>query len=106
MGVEQWYRVRTFDGGRVTQRSQMEFEMGLPGRMQLDIYEKTIHDNEAQIENLKSENENNRKKITSLEHDINAASDKLTQTESDFGATYQALLSQIQDDVKNIESHL
>lgn len=45
MGVEQWYRVRTFDGGRVTQRSQMEFEMGLPNRMQLDIYEKAIHDN-------------------------------------------------------------
>ena len=45
MGVEQWYRVRTFDGGRVTQRSQMEFELGLPHRMQLDIYEKTIHDN-------------------------------------------------------------
>jgi len=46
MGVEEWYRVRTFDGGRVTQRSQTEFEMGLPYRMQLDIYEKTIHDNE------------------------------------------------------------
>ena len=45
MGLEQWYRVRTYDGGRVTQRSQMEFEMGLPYRMQLDIYEKTIHDN-------------------------------------------------------------
>lgn len=45
MGVEEWYRVRTYDGGRVTQRSQTEFEMGLPYRMQLDIYEKTIHDN-------------------------------------------------------------
>ena len=45
MGVEQWYRVRTFDGGRVTQRSQTEFEIGLPNRMQLDIYEKAIHDN-------------------------------------------------------------
>ena len=45
MGVEQWYRVRTYDGGRVTQRSQTEFEMGLPYRMQLDIYEKAIHDN-------------------------------------------------------------
>ncbi len=45
MGVEQWYRARTFDGGRVTQRSQTEFEIGLPFRMQLDIYEKAIHDN-------------------------------------------------------------
>ena len=46
MGLEQWYRVRTYDGGRVTQRSQTEFELGLPYRMQLDIYEKAIHDNE------------------------------------------------------------
>jgi hypothetical protein len=46
MGVEEWYRVRTYEGGRVTQRSQTEFEMGLPFRMQLDLYEKAIHDNE------------------------------------------------------------
>jgi hypothetical protein len=46
MGFEQWYRVRTYDSGRVTQRSQTEFEIGLPYRMQLDIYENLIHDNE------------------------------------------------------------
>ncbi len=46
IGVEEWYRVRTYDGGRVTQRSQTEIEMGLPYRMQLDIYEKAIYDNE------------------------------------------------------------
>jgi hypothetical protein len=45
IGVEQWYRVRTYDGGRVTQRSITEFEMGLPYRMQLDVYEKAIFDN-------------------------------------------------------------
>ena len=45
MGVEQWYRARTYDGGRVTQRLQSEFEMGLPFRMQLDVYEKVAHDN-------------------------------------------------------------
>lgn len=46
IGFEQWYRARTFDSGRVTQRSQTEFEIGLPYRMQLDIYENLIHDNE------------------------------------------------------------
>ncbi len=45
VGLEEWYRVRTYDGGRVTQRSQTEIEVGLPYRMQLDIYEKAIHDN-------------------------------------------------------------
>lgn len=45
MGFEQWYRARTFSGGKVTQRSQTEFEIGLPYRMQLDLYENVIHDN-------------------------------------------------------------
>lgn len=45
MGIEEWYRVRTYDGGRVTQRFQQEFEIGLPYRMQLDLYEKVAHDN-------------------------------------------------------------
>ena len=45
IGIEQWYRVRTFDGGDVTQRSQTEIEIGLPYRMQFDLYEKVILDN-------------------------------------------------------------
>ncbi len=46
MGVEEWWRVRTYDGGRVTNRFQQEFEIGLPYRMQLDLYDKYIHDNQ------------------------------------------------------------
>ncbi len=46
MGIEEWYRVRTYEGGRVTQRFQQEFEIGLPYRMQLDLYEKVINDNQ------------------------------------------------------------
>src|SRR5687768_13063866 len=68
--------------------------------------EQTIHDKQAEIEKLKADIENHRKHIGTLEQDINAASDKLAQTASDFAATYQALLGQIQEDVKNIESHL
>jgi hypothetical protein len=45
IGVEQWYRVRTFDGGNVTQRSQTEIEIGLPYRMQFDLYENVLLDN-------------------------------------------------------------
>lgn len=68
--------------------------------------EKSIQENEAEIEKRKTDIESHRKQITTLEQEINTASEKLAQTASDFGATYQALLSQIQDDVKNIESHL
>ncbi len=68
--------------------------------------EKSIQENEAEIEKLKTDIEDHKKQIATLESEINTASDKLAQTASDFGATYQALVKQIQDDVSNIESHL
>jgi septal ring factor EnvC (AmiA/AmiB activator) len=68
--------------------------------------EQTIQQKEAEIEKLKSDLEEHKKQIGNLEKEINAASDKLTQTASDFEATYRALLQQIENDVKNIESHL
>ncbi len=68
--------------------------------------EQTIQDKQAQIEKLKLDLEEHRKQIGTLENEINSASDKLGQTANDFAATYQALLGQIQTDVKNIESHL
>lgn len=45
VGVAEWYRLRTYDDGRVTQRLTQEIEIGLPYRMQLDFYEKVLHDN-------------------------------------------------------------
>lgn len=68
--------------------------------------EETIRDKQAEIEKLKAEMDNHRKQIGNLEQEINAASEKLVQTANDFEATYQALRGQIQEDVKNIESHL
>ncbi len=47
MGVEEWWRTQFFDGGKVTQRLKNEFEIGLPYRMQLDIYENLTHVNDG-----------------------------------------------------------
>lgn len=44
IGVETWYRTRFYDGDRVTHRIQQEVEIGLPYRMQLDLYEKVFRD--------------------------------------------------------------
>jgi hypothetical protein len=44
-GAEEWWRTRFYDGGHVTQRLQNEIELGLPHRMQLDLYENILHDN-------------------------------------------------------------
>ncbi len=45
IGYEEWWRTRFLDGGHVTQRLQNEIELGLPNRMQLDLYENILHDN-------------------------------------------------------------
>ncbi|MEO5906736.1 MAG: hypothetical protein ABIQ11_08420, partial [Saprospiraceae bacterium] len=68
--------------------------------------EHTIQDKEAQIQKLKADIEEHRKQIGTLESDINSSSEKLVQTANDFATTYHALLSQIQNDVQNIQSHL
>ena len=47
-GLETWYRSRSFDGGVRTQRSKNEIEIGLPGRMQLDIYENLVDEDDGE----------------------------------------------------------
>ncbi|MBP8085910.1 MAG: hypothetical protein KAY48_01395, partial [Saprospiraceae bacterium] len=68
--------------------------------------EQTIKNKESEIEKLKADLQAHRQQIGDLEKEINVASDKLAQTANDFEATYQALVGQIQGDVRNIESHL
>lgn len=38
MGAEEWWRVRHFRDGTTSQQFQEEFEMGLPHRVQVDLY--------------------------------------------------------------------
>lgn len=94
---------------------QRKFQDALKGQREKNLtgkqeeikgLEQTIKSKEAEIERLKGELQSHRQQIVTLEQEINTASDKLAQTASDFEATYQALLGQIQQDVKNIESHL
>ena len=96
-------------------REQSKFQEALKGQKEKNLtgkqdeirqLEQTIKNKEGEIERLKAELESHRQQIGNLEKEINAASEKLGQTASDFEATYQALLGQIDQDVKNIESHL
>jgi archaellum component FlaC len=94
---------------------QSKFQEALNGQKQRNLtgkqeeirrLEETIKKKEAEIEKMKADIQSHRTQIGTLEQEINGASEKLTQTANDFEATYQALLGQIQADVKNIESHL
>jgi hypothetical protein len=99
----------------ILSKEQAKFQEALSGQKERNLtgkheeikqLEQTIKNKEADIEKLKADLESHRQQIGSLELEINAASEKLAQTAADFEATYQALLGQIEVDVKNIESHL
>ena len=45
VGVEQWWRVRTYDSGPAKHLFIEEVEIGLPYRMQLDFYFDWVHEN-------------------------------------------------------------
>jgi hypothetical protein len=99
----------------ILSREQLKFQEALSGQRERNLtgkqdeikqLEQTIKNKEAEIEKLKSDLEGHRQQIGNLEKEINTASEKLAQTANDFEATYQALLGQIQLDIKNIESHL
>lgn len=56
MAVEQWWRGRFYDGGESKHRFQTEFEIGLPYRMQVDLYENfTYADGDWDHENFAAE---------------------------------------------------
>jgi len=94
---------------------QSKFQEALQGQRERNLTGKqdeikqlgiTIDQNQKDIEKLKADMEAHRQRITSLEQEISSATEKLGQTADDFNATYKALVSQIQSDVQNIESHL
>jgi chromosome segregation ATPase len=100
---------------KVLSDEQSKFQDALKGQRERNLTGKqdeikqlgtTIDQKQKDIEKLKSDIETHRQRITSLEQEISAAADKLGQTADDFDATYKALVSQIQSDVQNIESHL
>ena len=100
---------------KLLSNEQTKFQEALVGQKERNLtgkqneikqLEQTIKSKESEIEKLKSDLVAHRSQIGVLEKDINAASEKLAQTANDFEATYQALVGQIQGDVKNIESHL
>lgn len=100
---------------KILANEQTKFQEALVGQKERNLtgkqneikqLEQTIKNKEAEIEKLKADLQAHRQQIGDLEKEINVASDKLAQTANDFEATYQALVGQIQGDVRNIESHL
>ncbi len=94
---------------------QSKFQEALDGQRRRNLtgkqeeirqLEQTIDQKQKDIEKLNADINAHRQQITTLEAEISVSSEKLNQTAHDFDATYQALLGQIESDVKNIESHL
>lgn len=65
-----------------------------------------IAEKEAQVKKLQKEMDEHQKQVTSLNTVINEASQKIETTKNDFIASYNALVSQIYEDLENIKLHL
>lgn len=105
--AKQYLEVLSKEESKFLEALQGQKERNLTGKQEeIKSLEQTIRAKEAEIEKLKADLETHRSSITTLEQEINAASEKLAQTANDFEATYQTLQGQIQEDIRQIESHL
>ncbi len=105
--AKQYLTILTKEQTKFQEALQGQRHRNLTGKQEeIKQLEHTIKNKTAEIEKMKADIESHQKQIGTLEAEINAASEKLVQTARDFEASYQALLVQIENDVKNIESHL
>lgn len=73
---------------------------------QVDNMEAVILQKAEQIKRLTEEIEQHRQDVTKLKDDIAQSTVKVAQTQQDFGATYQMLVGQIEQDVANMKNYL
>lgn len=73
---------------------------------QVDNMEAVILQKAEQIKRLTEEIEQHRQDVTKLKDDIAQSTVKVAQTQQDFGATYQSLVGQIEQDVANMKNYL
>lgn len=65
-----------------------------------------IAEKEKQIEKLKKQIEESRAKLASMNNEIAAAEAKMEGTKANFYASYQAVLSQMESDLKKVTDYL
>ena len=73
---------------------------------QVENLEAVIQQKVEQIKRLTDEIVQHQKDVTQLKDDIAQSTIKVVQTQSDFGATYQSLVSQIEQDVTSMKNYL
>jgi hypothetical protein len=73
---------------------------------QVDNLEAVILQKAEQIKRLTEEIEQHRQDVTKLKDDIAQSTVKVAQAQQDFGATYQSLVGQIEQDVANMKTYL
>ncbi len=73
---------------------------------QVENLEGVIQQKAEQIKRLTDEIAQHQKDVTQLKDDIAQSTVKVAQTQNDFGATYQSLVSQIEQDVTNMKNYL
>jgi chromosome segregation ATPase len=99
----------------VLKNEEQKFEQALSNQIatqvdskkqQIKKLEETIASKAAKIKELTQQIETHQKKQEVLGKEIKAASSKVASTKNDFIASYNSLVSQIQEDINNIQQYL
>ncbi len=73
---------------------------------QVENLEAVMQQKAEQIKRLTDEIEQHRQDVTKLKEDIAQSTVKVEQTQKDFGATYQSLVGQIEQDITHMKNYL
>ena len=99
----------------VLKREEDKFEEALANQMSTQVdskkqeikkLEETIASKAQKIKELTKQIENHQQKQELLSKEIKEASEKVASTKNDFIASYNSLVSQIQEDMDNIQQYL
>lgn len=100
---------------KVLQQEEQKFEQALKKQQgkqieskkgQLGQLNQTIEKKMAQIEKLKAEVAQHKEQINTLQNEINGAATNIVSTKNDFIASYNSLVNQIKQDMKQINDYL
>lgn len=100
---------------KILKQEEQKFEKALSNQRTVQIQQKDqeikqmdqlIKAKEAQIQQLNQEIEKAKQKAAQLKEEVNSATQKVETTKNNFIASYNMLVSQIDQDVEKIKQHL
>ena len=105
--VEHYIRVLRNEERKFNQAAEHQKTTQISNKKKdIENLQNSIKQKKQQIEALKKEIENDEKLLAKIDAEVNNTASKVAKTQADFTASYQLLLSQIEDDYDKMKNYL